>query len=342
MNKDIIQAADRCYTWRHVLAAGDFRGETAQLRANLASALAIQAYADEQGFEVASTDIEGVMEAFRLQHDLISAEDTEKWLTHCGLTLDDFQGFFERRILADRFVQQADDIQREYALAEAAVTECMWPEVVLAGNFEQLAVPLARRVAAQLDGSTPCAPADLQKIRREAKKRLRGCAPDPEWFADLVQMEAIYVAAERQALLPERCAREVRTRALQLTRIELAQVTFPAADQAREAYACAADEGESLDTIAERSGCACDMATQFYADVPEDQRSLFFCAPPGKVFPPVEGEGGFAVCQIRRRIEPDANDAEVLARLQEHLLNTHFDPMVATHVRWLFDPWSWT
>ena len=342
MNKDIFQAANRCYTWQHVLTAADFRGETAQLREDLANALAIQTYADEQGFEAAAADVEGAVDEFRLQHDLISGEDTEQWLAHCGISLDDFEAFFSRRLLVDRFREQAIDIGRDYSPSEADVADHAWPETILTDSFERLTVPFARRVAARLDGNTPCAPADVKKARRDAETRLRGHPFDPKWFAELVEMEAIYAAAERAALTPEKCEREIRTRSLQLTRVEMAVVTFPSLDQARETYACVTGEGESLEAVATRSGRAFDLVTRFYDEVPEDVRSLFFSASPGKVFPPAETEGLFAVHAIRRRIEPALSDAEVLARMRERLLSVQFDAMLSTHVRWLFDPWNRT
>lgn len=340
MNKDLFQAANRCYTWQHVLTAADFRGETARLRRDLAIALAIRAYAADQGFEAAQADVESAIDEFRLQHDLITGEETERWLEHCGLTLDDFQEFFARRILADRFREQADAIGRDYAPSWADVATHTWPEAILAGHQERLTVPLARRVAVRLDGGAPYTSAAVKEAMRDAETRLGGSPFDPEWLAELAEMETIYAAAECNALTSEKCEREIRVRSIQLTRIEIAEVTFSTLDQAREAYLCVTGEGERLDAVATRSGRAVDLATRFYDEVPEDVRSLFFSAPPNKVFLRDEREGLFAVCEIRRRIEPDHGDADVFARLRERLLSAQFDAMVSQHVRWLFDPWS--
>jgi hypothetical protein len=342
MNRDIFEAADRCYTWEHVLTAADFRGVTAQKRRDLANALAIRAYADEQGFEAAEADVESAIDEFRLQHELISAEDMENWLDHCGLTLDGIEEFFARRSLVDRFHEHVADISRDYAPTEVDVADRMWAEAILSGTYEELTVPLARRVAVRLDGGTPCTPAAVKEAMREAEARLGGGPLDPEWFAELVEMETIYAAAERDAVTSEKCEREIRVRSLQLTRIEIAEVTFPSRDQAREAYLGVTGEGERLDAVATRSGRAFDLATRFYDEVPDDVRSLFFSAPPNKVFLRDDREGLFAVCEIRRRIEPECGDADVFARVRERLLSTQFDAMLSQHVRWLFDPWNRT
>ena len=342
MIKGLFEAANRCYTWEHVLTAAEFRGDAAELKQDLAVALAVQAYADEQGFEVSAADVESAADEFRLEHELIAGEDLEQWLDHCGLALDDFEAFFVRRLLADRFRDQADDIGRDYAPAAADVASHMWAELILTGGYEALSVALARRVAVRLDGSASSAPAEVHKSRREAAVLLDGKTLDPEWLTELAEMETAYEAAERAALMSEHRDREIRARFIQLTRIEIAEAAFPSFDQAREAYQCVIGEGESLESVATRSRAAFDVATRFYDDVPDEVRDLFFSAPAGKVFPPQKGDEPFAVREIRRRIEPEPDDPEVSARVRERLLANRFDAMVSQHVRWLFDPWNRT
>jgi hypothetical protein len=342
MIKEIFQAAARRYTWEHVLAAADFRGEAAELRRDLATGLAVRAYAAEQGFEASSEEIERLADEFRLTRELIAGEDLERWLDHCGLAVDDLEEFFARRLLADRFRNQADEIGREYAPSATDVADHLWGEAILTGAYETLTVGLARRVAARLDLSASVAAADAEEFRREAEGRLEATMLDPQWSAELAEMEAAYRAAERAALTFEHRDREIRARRIPLTRIEVAEATFPSLDQAREAYDCVTGEGESLDAVADRSGADFDLTTQFCDDLPDDVRDLFFSAPAGKVFPPQSGGDLFAVREVRRRIEPDADDPDVLARVREHLLDSQFDAMVSQHVRWLFDPWSQT
>jgi hypothetical protein len=342
MTKGLFEAANRTYTWEHVLTAAEFRGDAEALKQDLAVGLAVQAYADEQGFEASPADVESAADEFRLEHELIAGEDLEQWLDDCGLTLDDFEAFFVRRLLADRFRDQAEDIGREYAPSAADVASCMWAQAILTGEYEGLSVALATRVAVRLDGSAPFTPADARESTRKAEGLLDGETLDPEWLAELAEMEAAYAAAERAALMSEHRDREIRARFIQLTRIEIVEATFPSFDQAREAYQCVTGEGESLESVATRTSAAFEVATRFYDDVADEVRDLFFSAPAGKVFPPQMGDGPFAVREIRRRIEPEPDDPDVSARVRERLLGHRFDAMVSRHVRWLFDPWNRT
>jgi hypothetical protein len=342
MIDSLFQAAGRSYTWEHVLTAADFRGDTAELRRNLAVALAMRAYADEQGFEASSSDVESAADEFRVERDLIAADDLEQWLDRCGVTLDDFEAFFARRILAARFRDQADQVGRDYAPSAADVANHIWVEAILTGDYEALAIGLARRVAVRLDGSTLFTPAEVEEARREAESRLQGKTIDPEWFNELAEMEAAYGAAERAALTSEHRDREIRARFIQLTRIEIAEATFPSFDQAREACHCVTGEGESLESVAARSRAAFDVATRFCEDLPDEVRDALFSAPAGRVFPPQKGDEIFTVREVRGRIEPEPDDPDVVARVRGRLLGNRFDAMVARHVRWLFDPWNQT
>ena len=121
---------------------------------------------------------------------------------------------------------------------------------------------------------------------------------------------------------------------------QIAEVTFPSEDLAREAYACVAGEEESLGAVADRSRQPLEIATRFYEETPEHHRSLLFSAPPGKVFLANEADGRFVVRELRRRIGPDVRDTEVMAMVRQRLLRTRLDELISRHVRWLFDPWA--
>jgi hypothetical protein len=339
MNKDIFQAANRRYTWQHVLTAADFRGDTALLRRDLAAALATRAYADEQGFEADQADVGRAVDEFRQQHDLISGEETEQWLDHCGLALEDVEGFFARQLLMNRFGDQADAIVRDYAPAEADVTDHMWPAAILTGDFGPLAVALVRHVAVRVDRGDGCTPPDMAEAMRAAEDRLTRSSVDAEWFTELVEMDAAYAAVERETVTAEALEHEIRIRPHQLTWVETAEITFTSLDEAREAHDCVANDGEGLEAVAARSGRAVDVAVRFYDDVADDERSLLFSAPLHRAFLHDVSEGIVAVREIRRKIAPDCNDPDVLARARARVFRTHVDAIVSQHVRWLFDPW---
>jgi hypothetical protein len=340
MDREILEAAGRRYTYHHVMTAADFRGDTVTFRRDLVTSLAVRAYADEQGFEVDPAEIEAAADEFRAEHGLFAGEDLERWLGHCGLILEDVEQFYAGRLLADRFARQARAIRRDYAPSDAEVQDHLWAEAILTGALEGLAVPLARRIAAAVGGRTVSTPDDVKTARRAAKKRTRNSAFDPEWLAELIELEATYAAAEREVLAPEHCEREIRVASLPLSRVAFASVLFPSLDEAREAYLCVSREGEPLEVVAKRAGREIDVQTAFYDELPDDVRNLLFSARDGQVFPPEERDGVFALRQTVRRIDPDANDPDVLARLQHRLLDAHFVALVSRHVRWLFDPWD--
>ena len=53
----------------------------------------------DDGRESNDDAIDAAAQAFRYEHDLITAEETERWLADRGLTLSDFGDYFARRVL---------------------------------------------------------------------------------------------------------------------------------------------------------------------------------------------------------------------------------------------------
>ena len=58
--------------------------------------MAAEAKADESDIELDDAAVAAAAEAFRYEHNLITAEETERWLEERGLSLDDFTDYFVR------------------------------------------------------------------------------------------------------------------------------------------------------------------------------------------------------------------------------------------------------
>jgi hypothetical protein len=48
----------------------------------------------------------------------------------------------------------------------------------------------------------------------------------------------------------------------------------------------------------------------------------------------MELDGGYRVCRIAGKREPDPADASVRQRVDQRLLNRHFTELASRHVRW--------
>src|SRR6266446_5361934 len=85
------------YRARDAIDAAHFRGQLDSLWEDFQRRVAAEKAADEQNIELDEIAIDSAAETFRYDHDLITAEETEQWLTSRGLNLDDFSDYFARQ-----------------------------------------------------------------------------------------------------------------------------------------------------------------------------------------------------------------------------------------------------
>jgi len=161
--------------------------------------LARAAYAEEEGFEIDTGELQASADQFRYQRGLVTAEETERWLSDRDVGEDDLVAFLERRYWLGRFSAEAQQIKGSYAPNPSTASDVLWPGVVFSSALGPLAIPLARRlaVAAASSSAAPAAtPEDIAASRASFFER-SGCGPEGlaawlagnrctvEWFDEL-------------------------------------------------------------------------------------------------------------------------------------------------------------
>ena len=107
------------YTVRDAIDAGFFRGELDGIWKQFLLRMAAQARADDLDLELDDDAFDGAVEAFRYEHDLITAEETEQWLAARGLTLDDFSEYFARQCWGSAAMENLAPEEVDYPSAPA-------------------------------------------------------------------------------------------------------------------------------------------------------------------------------------------------------------------------------
>ncbi len=148
MSRTVFESRGRTYTLGHVFAAAAFGGWTGGFWKDLEDGLACAAYAEDEGFEIDTAELQESADRFRYQRNLVTAEETERWLSDRDVDEDDLVGWLERCYWRRRFSREARQIGDSYTPAPSVITDVLWPEVVYSGHLGTLAIPLARRVAA--------------------------------------------------------------------------------------------------------------------------------------------------------------------------------------------------
>src|SRR6266568_3265421 len=105
------------YTARDAIDAAIFRGELGVKWKEFLDEVEAEKRADELDLDLDESSISSAAEAFRYEYDLITTEETQRWLANRGLTLDDFTDYFARQYYANTLDEEIVPDEIEYSSA---------------------------------------------------------------------------------------------------------------------------------------------------------------------------------------------------------------------------------
>jgi hypothetical protein len=288
-----------------VIEASRFRGDLDSAFRALEHLAACEREAMERGFEPDLAALQQHSEQWRYDRNLISAEETERWLQERGLSEDDFAAYFLRRqwqAAVGGHLRARDEATSPAVEPDA---RALAAEVLLSGEFDVMALELAQRVAA---GG---AARDWNVLEREHARECR----------EALAHDAIVKALE--LLRPS------------LVRLTLEVIEVESRDAANEAAHCLREGSASLADIAREGRYPHRTQETLAAHLPDGLRARCVLANPGDVLGPFARGDGFELCLLLRKAEPDLTDATVREAAEQHVLEEHFARLVAARVRWI-------
>src|SRR5437667_11410841 len=166
----VCACGDQEYTARDAIEAAIFRGELDEKWNKFLDRVEAERRADELDLDLDEAAISAAAEAFRYQHDLITAEETEAWLANRGLTFDDFSDYFTRQYYATAIRESVVPDEVEYQCASVDLRRSFLTELILSGDLARIKTDLMARLAAR------CACQELAPgaIAAEERKFLHG------------------------------------------------------------------------------------------------------------------------------------------------------------------------
>ena len=343
-NVPVFVAGGKTIGVGHIVVAAHSRGELLEawntFLALVESEKRAAAPDDDEEAEADEEELQALSERFRYDRDLITAEDTERWLADRGLTLDDFNAYFLRHYWASTLEEPAEAEPVDYFSASDALWDLLAAELLLSGEFDRMAERLSWRFAAALaPGGDPIAPAEGSiddGAGLEAWLARLGC--DRQWLADLQVMEAAYRRRREQLLTENEVERALASMRLPLMRVDLETVDVDSLDAVRELAMCVREDGMSMAEVASDARYPYERTEVVLEDLPTDVQQKILFAAPGDVLPPLPHEGGFYLHRLVARSDPDLADDEIRARVERQILARHFAALTTTCVRWLLAP----
>jgi hypothetical protein len=345
-SKVVFTSGNDSFTVRDLIDSAIFRGELEPIWKELLRLVAAEKKAAELDLEMDESSIDAAAEAFRYEHDLITAEETEHWLEERGLTLSDFSDYFVRHswnnVVKDDVEPEAVDLLS----APNELRELLTVELILSGELDRIATLLSWRVA-----GTRAAESDRPDPRSIIAEQARfferagideAALPDwlarlerdSQWFNNALSMEALYREKCEALVTKQARQHEVAALRLPLTRFDLETIELDSYDAAREALLCVRDDGLSMTDIAAEGRYPYRRAELLLEDLPDDLQQKFLSVSPGDILEPIPRGDGFHLCRIIGKMEPNVDDPAVRNRAERRILERHFSELIAKHVHW--------
>src|SRR5215813_5645834 len=247
----VLACGDKHFTVKDALDAAWVRGALNPHWARFLEAHTLETAAAELERDPDPESLQSMSEEFRYTYDLLTAEETEKWLSARDLSEEDFAAYFSRAYWLDHRDELPD---REvpgvtYPQANVDLLEKFRIDLILSGDLEALVEQFCWRVAALGHASSDRGLDSRPQIAPGAE--LRGAMPqldrDDAWLAECLQMEQDFSVLSEQWLSEEERARALVSRRPGLTQVEIESLLAPNRDAAQEAVMCLKENQASME-----------------------------------------------------------------------------------------------
>jgi hypothetical protein len=330
------------YTARDAIDAAIFRSELEPRWKRFLHSAAAEDRANELDLDLDESAVSAAAEAFRYKHDLITAEETEAWLTNRGLTFDDFTDYFTRQYYAGTLHENVVLDEGEYNSASSDLREMFLAELILSGELDQMTNELMYRLAAHCAEKELPADAitteerlffDHNRLnRKQLANWLEKLGRNSEWFSNMLAIEAAYRRRSETILVPHARQRELAALRLPLTRLQTEVIELESHDAAKEALFCVREDGMSMEGVALEGRYPYRRTDFLLGDIPADAQQSFLSVSAGDVLEPIAYGDGFQLCRVINKIEPQPDDPIVKSRIDQRLLDRHFSELISKHV----------
>jgi hypothetical protein len=338
----VCAAKGQEYTARDAIEAALFRGELAPFWTSFLHRMAAEKYADDNEIDLDDDAIDAAAERFRYAHDLITAEETEQWLTTRGLDLDDFGSYFARLVAPEAVGDSAPAETVEYRAAPDETRQLFLVDLILSDQLERITNALAWRLAAAAAASE----SDADSIAAERKlflartglteadlpEWLSSLRRDSNWLDQMLNMESEFRRRRDSLLTPQARQREMNRLRLPLTRFESEVIELESKDAAQEALFCVKHDGMSMEEVAMEGRYPFKVISFLQEDIPEELQQKFLSVSPGDVLDPISRGDGFELYRVTSKKEPHGDDSAVQERVDHLLLLRHFADLASHHV----------
>jgi hypothetical protein len=342
----IFSSGERGFTAKDVVDCALVRGEINPLWKEFLRVAECDRLANERELELDDSALDSAAIAFRYKHDLITAEETERWLEEREVSLAEFSDYFARQYWGRSYSGTLDPPKSSYETASPEVKDLFLIGLILSGALDRMAERLSYRAAAQADeASDNKASLDDERARflaaakidrAELAEWLAHLGRGQEWLDETLAAEAVYQRRVSQILTEQALQKELGPMQLNLTRFQLETVEVDSRDAAAEVVACVRNDGMEMSEVAEESRYPFHRSEVLLEDVPLEQQQRFLSVKAGTLFDPIPRSDAFEVWRVKTRTEPSLQDPVIRARLEGRIVDRCFNELLSKYIDWKF------
>jgi hypothetical protein len=334
--------AERTVDVRGVLQAALFRGDLEARWKDIQLKMACLEHAQDENMEPDRAALQARADRFRYERDLITTEETEKWLEKRHLAEDDFSLHVLRCYWKGELGEKIQPDYEDYLTGNPEMKAHLTAEILLSGWFDVLAQDLQWRMAGYRrnqagEGDVPARIEDqrtkfLVRHGIEANglaRWLNRAGADEAWLEEMLAWEAAYTHLGEAVITPEGLTRALRSQRLSLMRLDLEEIEFDSMEAAREAILCIKEDHLSMEEVARESRYPYLQREFILDELPQEWQIQLLSTPEGGMAGPFQDDDLIRLFRVALKFEPSMEDEAVRARLKTHLLQTFFTEICA-------------
>ena len=340
LDRTAFSIESEAYHWRDVVAAAVAWGRWAALERQTGAADARVRAARDAGVLPTAAELDAEAREFRYARDLVSADETRRWLARHDLTLERWTASLRRTLVSRRAPAGAPPTS---VAEESADGRMVLDDAICSGALESIGRELAARAAAAV--AAPDEPALDGGNGSTSAYPGGGAAPPPpgimptEAFAralaTVARVDRGWQRVRARALTPEQLRAQIGAHQLDWVRLDCATLAFGDVEIAREAFLSVRDDGLPLADVAVAARVPLQERGFFLEEVEPPLRDRFIGAHEGELVGPLGGAQGTATLYlVRRKTLPSPDDPVVRERAERGVLQSLLGRESARRVRW--------
>jgi hypothetical protein len=345
IGQTIFSVGDTVYLWADVVLAAELRGEwSSVVRSALTNLAALEKEAAGEEELVSEEEIEAEADRFRYDRDLVSVDDTEKWLGRWGLDVDAWLTWIRAGLLRRRFAAEGDAALEPADASEyddETVEGVVQAEAACSGALARFANTLASQVAIvdrlAEDGAAAGEPQeDVAPPVVDASALLPGFPAEdlPERIRGLLRFDRAFAAFRAEVVTPAAVAARVKARQGDWMRIRCRILTVPGEDVAREALLSIREDGDDMADVAAGAGGDLAEGTYYLEELEKGISDRVLAARSGELVGPVQTADGWVLVDVVEKRLASPDDEEVRKRAEESLFEALVERELDNRVTW--------